>query len=302
MSTLLQILLDDILPIFIVIGFGFLFVRRTQTDMRAASRLTFFVLSPCLVFTSLIESDVAGSEIVQIAAFTISITLIIGLIAFSATRIFRFDPRRTAAFLLATMFVNAGNYGLGVNRLAFGAIAESRAVIYFVTSSIMVYTIGVTIARGGQGGWRAMLTELLHLPHIYALIAALIIRSINIQVPPPILHGLELPAAAAIPMMLLLLGGQLATLSVGEYWRPAFAASGISLIIAPIVAIGLAALFGLSGATRQATILEASMPAAVIITIIATEYDAEPKLVTATVIVSTLLSPITLTLLIAMLK
>jgi predicted permease len=100
----------------------------------------------------------------------------------------------------------------------------------------------------------------------------------------------------------LLLGGQLATLSVGEYWRPALAASGISLIIAPIIAFGLAALLGLSGPTRQAAILEASMPAAVIITIIATEYEAEPKLVTATVIVSTLISPITLTLLIAMLK
>ena len=302
MSTLLQILFEDILPIFVVIGLGFLFVRRTQSDLRSASRLTFFVLSPCLVLTSLITSNVGGSEVIQIAIFAIGIALIMGILARIVARWLRLTPRQTAAFLLGTMFVNAGNFGLGVNRLAFGAVTESRAIIYFVTSSIMVYTIGVAIARGGTGGGRAILKELLQLPHIYALIAALIIRLTSFQVPAPILNGLELPAAAAVPMMLLLLGGQLATISVGIYWRPALVASGLSLIVAPLVAFGLAALISMTGAARQAAILEASMPAAVINTIIATEYNAEPKLVTSTVVLSTLLSPITLTVIIAMLK
>jgi hypothetical protein len=301
-SDLLTILVEDILPIFVVIGLGFLFVRRTQTDLRPASRLTFFVLSPCLVLTSLITSNVGGGEVIQIAAFALIVALIMGVFAWIAARLLRLTPRQTAAFLLATMFVNAGNFGLGVNRLAFGDLTESRAILYYVTSSIMVYTIGVAVARGGHGGGRAIINELLHLPHIYALIVALIIRLTGFQVPQPIMNGLALPSAAAVPMMLLLLGGQLATISVGAYWRPALAASALSLIAAPLIAFGLAAVMGLTGATRQASILEASMPAAVINTIIATEYDAEPKLVTATVVLSTLLSPITLTVIIAMLK
>jgi predicted permease len=44
------------------------------------------------------------------------------------------------------------------------------------------------------------------------------------------------------------------------------------------------------------------MPAAVITTLIATEFDAEPKLVTGAVVLSTLLSPITLSIIIALLK
>lgn len=302
MSTLLEILVQDILPIFVVIGLGFGFARKTQPDIRALSRLTFYVLSPSLVFSALIQSDVEGGELVQIAVFVVGLVLVMGLLALGAARLLRFDPRQTAGFILAVTFVNAGNYGIGVNRLAFGAAAESRAVIYFVISSVLVYTVGVLIATGFKGGWRGTLKQLIRLPHIYALLIVAIVRATGLQIPAPILQGIHFPAQAAIPMMLLLLGIQLAGTSVGQYRRPALMGSGLSLLVAPAAAFGLAGLIGLNGAARQAAILQASMPAAVINTLIATEFEAEPKLVTGTVVLSTVLSPITLTIVIALLQ
>jgi malate permease and related proteins len=302
LSTLLEILVHDIVPIFVVIGLGYAFARRTQPELRTLSRLTFYILSPCLVFISLVESNIAGDEVVQIAVFVVTLTLAMGALAFIAARVLRLSTRQTSAFLLAVMFVNAGNYGLGVARLAFGPEVQARAVLYFVTSSVMVYTLGVLIAKGFAGGWRGAVKQLLGLPHIYALSAALIIRALQWQVPQPILEGLRFPAQAAIPLMLLLLGAQLVNAEVGQYWRPALVAAGLSLIVAPLVALGLASLFGLATQTRQAVVLEASMPAAVITTLIAIEFQAEPKLVTGTVVLSTLLSPITLSIVIALLK
>lgn len=302
MSTLLTILVHDILPIFIVLGLGFVFTRRTKPDLKAASRLTFYVLSPAFVFTSLNESQVTNGEMAQIGLFVVAITIVMGLLGWLVARAIRLTPRQTAGFLLASMFVNAGNYGLGVNRLAFGPEAEARATIYFVVSSILVYTVGVVVATSFAGGWRGVIKQLIGLPHIYALLAVLIVRMAGWQMPQPLVDGIGLPAKAAVPMMLLLLGGQLATATVGENWKPALAGSGLRLIVAPIVAFGLAGVFTLTGPARQAGILEASMPAAVINTIIAAEYESEPKLVTGTVVLSTLLSPLTLTVLIALLQ
>ncbi len=302
MSTLLEILIQDILPIFVVIGLGYFYARRTEPDLRTVSRLTFYVLSPALVFTSLIESNIAGGEIVQLAAFVTLMVLGMGLLAWLTGRSIHLAARPMSGFLLAVMFVNAGNYGLGVTRLAFGADAEARAIIYFVCSSILVYTLGTLIATGFAGGWRGALKQLITLPHLYALIAALVIRLTQWQVPQPIMEGLELPARAAIPMMLLLLGAQLASASVGSYWKPASLGTALRLVVAPLVAVGFAGLLHLSGPARQAGILEASMPAAVINTIIANQYEAEPQLVTGTVVISTLISPITLSIIIALLK
>ena len=302
MGTLIEILIDDIVPIFVVIGLGYAFARRTHADIRTVSRLTFYVLSPSLVFSSLVESNVEGGEVAQIAVFVVCVTLLMGVLAWLTARLLKFNSHQTAGFLLAVMFVNAGNYGLGVNQLAFGANAESRAVIYFVTSSVMVYTVGVLIATGHNGGMRGMLKQLFGLPHIYALLAVLIIRLTGFQVPKPILQGINFPAQAAIPMMLLVLGAQLANTSIGQYWKPALAGSGLSLLAAPLLAFTMAGVIGLSGAARQAAILQASMPAAVINTIVANEFEAEPKLVTGTVVLSTLLSPLTLTFIIALLR
>ena len=302
MSTLLEILVHDIVPIFVVIGLGYAYARRTQPSLPTLSHLTFYILSPSLVFISLVESNIAGGEVAQIAVFVVTLTLLMGVLALAVARLLRLSARQTSGFLLAAMFVNAGNYGLGVNRLAFGAEVETRAVLYFVTSSVLVYTFGVLIAKGFAGGWRGAIRQLLALPHIYALSAALIIRAAQWQVPQPILDGLSFPAQAAIPLMLLLLGAQLVHAEVGLYWRPALAATGLSLIIAPLVAFGLSSLLGLATQTRQAVVLEASMPAAVITTLIATEFQAEPKLVTGAVVLSTLISPITLSVVIALLK
>jgi malate permease and related proteins len=302
LSTLLEILVNDILPVFIVIGLGFAFARRNHSELRTATRLTFFVLSPCLVFVSLLESDMSGGETAQIFLFVVLMVLVMGALAWVTGRAMRLTQPQLIGFLLAAMFVNAGNYGLGVTKLAFGAAAEARAVIYFVSSSILIYTLGTLIASGFKGGWRGALKHLLTLPQVYALIAVFVIRVTGWQVPTPIMEALDLPARATIPVMLLLLGMQLANASVGEYWKAASVGTVLRLVIAPFVAVVFAALLNLSGPARQAGILEASMPAAVVSTLIANEYEAEPQLVTGTVLLSTLLSPISLSIIIALLQ
>jgi hypothetical protein len=69
--------------------------------------------------------------------------------------------------------------------------------------------------------------------------------------------------------------------------------------VTPLVALLLARWIGLSGMARQAAVLQASMPAAVVTTILAVEYELDATLVSGTVVLTTLLSPLTLTPLIA---
>jgi predicted permease len=80
------------------------------------------------------------------------------------------------------------------------------------------------------------------------------------------------------------------------------AASLLSLVATPLAAFGIAHLLGLRGAALQAGVLQASMPAAVVTTILALEFNVAPNFVTSVVCVTTLLSPFTLTVLIAYLQ
>jgi len=79
-------------------------------------------------------------------------------------------------------------------------------------------------------------------------------------------------------------------------------AVGVSLILMPLAAIGWAHVVGLQGPAFQAGVLQSSMPTAVMATILALEFDAQPQFVTSVVCIATLLSPLTVTLLIAYLQ
>jgi predicted permease len=78
-------------------------------------------------------------------------------------------------------------------------------------------------------------------------------------------------------------------------------ANGVRLIAAPAIALLLAVPFGLTGVARQVGVLQAAMPAAVMTTVLAAEFEVEPEFMTAVVFSSTLLSPLTLTPLLAFL-
>jgi predicted permease len=104
---------------------------------------------------------------------------------------------------------------------------------------------------------------------------------------------------AAIPVMILVLGMQLEGATVPKRARIVAAAAALSLLAAPLVALGLTWLLGLSGPAKQAGVVLASMPTAVVTTILALEFDAAPAFVTSVVFVTTILSPLTLAPLIA---
>jgi predicted permease len=125
-----------------------------------------------------------------------------------------------------------------------------------------------------------------------------------LKITPPLslMRPVSLLGNAALPAMLLILGMQLKRAVAPN--RPIVVATAVvlSLLVAPAIGIGLSSLLGLSGAARTAAIILASMPAAVVTTVLALEFDLDSTFVTSVVFVSTLLSPITLVLLIAYLK
>jgi hypothetical protein len=76
----------------------------------------------------------------------------------------------------------------------------------------------------------------------------------------------------------------------------------LTLAVTPLIAFGASAALGLEGTARQAAILQSGMPSAVLTTILALEFDVAPAFVTACVTLSTVISPLTVTLLIAALQ
>jgi len=300
-DTLLPLFSNNILPIFFTAGTGFILGKMLDLDPKPISRVTFYIFSPCLVYKLLTENELKQNAIFQMVGIAFGSVLLIGLITIIISKFLKFTRKMTVAVMLPAMFVNAGNYGLALNDYAFGEDALAYASIYFVTSSTMMYTIGVVVASMGKATFTDSVRGLFRLPTLYAVMIAFLFKQMAWGLPMSIQRPIDLLAQAAIPAMLVLLGLQLQRAAWGSHGLALGTAAIIRLVISPIVAYGLSIPLALEGPSMQAGITEASMPSAVMGTVLATEFNAEPEFVTTVVTITTLLSPLTLTPILALL-
>ncbi|HEY3214852.1 MAG TPA: AEC family transporter [Candidatus Eisenbacteria bacterium] len=236
------------------------------------------------------------------AGFTAASMMGLGAVAFAITRLLGWPRTRSTAVVLCALLPNAGNFGMSANLLAFGPAGLTQASLFFLASSVVTFTVGVLVASLGRVGLRSALLGLLKVPAIWAVVLGLAALRLGWTLPRPATSALHLLADGCIPAFLVILGIQLHEAGARGPAGPVVLAAGLRLLGGAATGLALAPLFGLEGAARQAGVLQAATPTAVITTILATEYDVEPGLVTSVVFFTTLLSPLTLTPLLALLR
>jgi predicted permease len=299
---LADIFAADILPVFLVAGVGFLLARFARIDVRPLSRVSLHGLAPVLMFHLLITSQISGNLFGRVAVLCLIVTGSMGVLGWLAGAALRLDRQTRIGLLLVVMFSNGGNYGLPVALFAFGRDALAYATVYFVTGGVLTYTIGVSLAASGRTPVRKALAGVSRIPAVYGVIAAGLLLASGRTLPGPAMKAVELLSDAALPMMMLVLGMQLERAALPRRPSAVAAAALLSLAVSPLLALGAAHVLGLAGAALQAAVVQAAMPTAVVTTIIALEYDAEPAFVTSVVVATTAVSPFTLTMLIAYLQ
>ncbi|MSV35357.1 MAG: AEC family transporter [Bryobacterales bacterium] len=302
MSLLISILLSDILPIFAIASAGFLLARFAAVEVKTVSRVVFYALLPCLAFRMLVAYDQPGTLVGRLMLLAALIMAAMAALGYVAGKGFGLGGKHLRSFLMVVMFSNSGNYGLPVVRFAFGPEALTDATVFFLTGSVLTYLAASFFAGSHRGRLAGALEKVWRMPSLYGVAAALLVRAAGWQVPQGLLRPVEMLSDSALPVMILVLGMQLER----AVWpaRPGIVmlAVGISLLVTPFVALGLAALLGITGPARQAAVVLSSMPVAVMTTILALEFEMSPEFATSAVFLSTVLSPLTLAPLIAYLQ
>lgn len=301
MTELLSLFWNNLLPIFLIAGIGFIIGRWLDISPKPLSQVVFYIFSPALIFTLIADSELSGAIILRIGLIVFVIALVLALLAYVLGRPFHLSRKLMAATILVTILPNAGNYGLSVNLFSFGEEALAYASVYFSFSVILMYTFGVVVASMGTVDLKQSLIALLKVPSLYAVFLAFIFLAYQLQLPSPLEKSVTLLSDASIPAMLVLLGLQFQNLTRNINLHALSLATILKLVISPLIGLGLAALLGLGSAATQAVASQAAMPSAVTNTVLATEYNVEPEFVAGVVFYTTILSPLTVTPLLALL-
>jgi predicted permease len=298
----LQILWQVIAPIFLMMGVGYGVQRTLGFDIRSLTRLNFWIFVPSFLFVKIVSSSLSFRELVSVALhFTIFFLLMFAL-AWGAATLIGAGERMRRAMTASVLFYNSGNYGVPVAQLAFpgSLIAESVQAITMTMQNFTNFTIGLSLHAGGQEGMgrRDTILAMFKLPMIYTFIAAAVWRTFSLPVPGPVWQALETLAQGLVPIALVTLGAQMATLKSHRFTREMSVTLLLRLILGPVLAFFIVKLLHIEGLLAQAIVVSTSFPTAINSALLAIEYNNEPDYAAATVFYSTLISSATVSLVI----
>ncbi|MDX6152223.1 AEC family transporter [Marinococcus sp. PL1-022] len=301
MSFLPLIMLEVMLPIFILLLLGAVLHRIYDFHLSTLSKLLTGLFLPVVIFTNISAMEVESFVLLDVGTFLIIQFLLLALLAGVCAKLFGMDAKLTAIFKNSVVLMNSGNFGLPVSQLVFASnpLGVSIQIIVLMFQNFLTFTYGIfTSATTQKSGIKENMAPLFKTPTIYALALGLVFYIFNLSLPKAAEQVLNQIAAGFTALALLVLGAQIAYPKL-KYLSPVFFFTiSLRLVGAPLIALGIIWLLQLEGTTAQALFIASSFPMSRNSALFALEYDNYPEYAAQSVLISTMLGGVTVSIVI----
>ncbi|TWT27764.1 AEC family transporter [Planomicrobium sp. CPCC 101110] len=295
-------ILNVVLPVFLLMGVGFVVGKWMKIDSKSVSDLSIYVFSPALFFYSISASQMDMGDFGRIVLFAFSLFLIFALFIYAVGKIFKWDKTYQNTLMLASGFPNAGNYGLPIILFAYGEEGVAIGIIYLAMQSFLMNSAGVFYASNhAHVPKKDIFLQVVQMPGVIAILLALALKIAGIPIPAAVENATGLLGQASIPTMLTLLGVTLASIRIKNVLSFIGTAAVFKLIALPALAFLLLGLIYPAGSLEAKVLLVgAATPTAATTTLLAIKFGMNPDMVSSAMFVSTVASIVTIPLLLLM--
>jgi hypothetical protein len=297
-------LLDVILPVFLVIGFGYTVRWRGLFTDAHVDALVYFTQTfaiPCLLFRAISTLDLAASF-----DWRLLVSFYVG--AFSGFTagflggrfLFGRSWEDSVAIGFCALFSNTVLLGLPIMERAFGPEALTGNFAIIALHSPLCYGVAITameIARARGAPARQLPKKVLKAMFSNALIVGIslgfVVNLGGIPLPLIMTDALDLMVRAALPAALFSLGGVLYRYKPAGDMRAILFVCAISLVLHPVIVWGLGTALGLGPDAFRSAVVTAAMAPGVNTYVFANMYGAARRVAASSVLVGTALSILT---------
>jgi hypothetical protein len=300
----MSILLQVILPVFLVIGFGYLAVWQkwfSDSGVEALMKFTQTFAIPCLLFRAVSTLDLSQTfHFALLGSFYFGAVCGFCLGLFGARFLFKRTWDDSVAIGFCCLFSNSVLLGLPITERAYGTAALTANFAIIAVHAPICYGIGITVmelVRGRGSSAPELLRKVLQAIFKNALVIALglgfFVNLLGLILPVILTDGLDLLANAALPAALFGLGGVLVRYRPEGDLRVIFYICAISLLVHPSLVWITGRYFDLSETDFRSAILTAAMAPGINAYIFANMYGTARRVAASAVLISTALTIIT---------
>lgn len=256
------------------------------------SRLVFFVLSPVLLFVVLSRADVPTLFSAILPVSIIAAAVILGLYVLASVLLFRRSIGETVIGALSAAQVNSNNIGIPISAYLLGNAAYSAPVILFQLLVLMPIALAILDATtSGSRSFARVMRQTAKNPMLIGSALGVLVAVLELELPPLVMDPLAFVADACVPIMLISYGmslyGQRVLASSGRV-PDILLASGLKLLVMPVVAWLVGIAFGLSSAQLLVVVVLAALPTAQNVFNFSQRYDVGERISRDVILLTTI--------------
>lgn len=296
---------QTMLKLFLLLILGFVLFKCHIFDEytnKKISALIVNVASPMLIISSIAGVEGSNKSIVFLMIGA-GILMYIGFIILGKiiNRIFPFSKKDWPVYECMVVFANTGFMGYPVLLDVFGQEAVFYASLIHMAFNFFVYTYAIMcLTKGDDSEFKLNFKQLLT-PGIILIFVGIFIYLFDIQLPSVLMDTINSVGSLTAPLSMMMIGSSLAVYPIKDSftdWR-SYVFAFVRLMIVPFVTMIMCRLLHIDAYYANITIITNAMPVGSMVLMLATQYNANVKIVTRNIVVSTLLSVITIPIVVA---
>lgn len=266
---LIDLLFTKLMPIVILIVIGFYWKKKELPfDKDMISSLLMNLGTPALLIASINNKDLTVDNMLTILIYGTSLIIVCTVLT---TVYLKIEGKEVRPFLQSFIFPNTGGLGIPIVYVLLGETAFVYAITFSILINIYHFTIGLWLANNSLNIKKALQT-----PVLYALVAALLFKGTNTEVPSVIEDVCKMLGGIVIPLMLIAFGSSLVGIKIGENLKAI--RMGIARVIIGFLVVYMAYILGDFEHIIIATLLiQYSMPIATTSYLFAFKFNGPDK-------------------------
>lgn len=297
------------LPIFLLIILGkVLKTTKIINDefTKTADRYVFRIALPALLFSDLTENNVGSAFDGKYVLFCFSVTIFSIAVLWGLTEKFMKNEEQKGAFIQGSYRSSAAILGLAFINNMYDSVGMAPLMIIGCVPLYNIFAVVILTLKGDNGGKKPNMKEtfinVMKNPILLSILIALPFALLNLHFPSFVNKAIGSVANTATPLALISIGASFEGKKALKKMKPTLLASFIKLILLAGLFLPLAVFFGYRNQELMALLVMLGSPTTVSSYIMAKNTGNDGILTSSIIVLTTLLSSLTLTLWIFVLK
>lgn len=293
----IQIILHQLLTLFLLMGFGFVLFRigwMPPDFNRALTRLLIHVAMPLLIFDSVLKLEQRAplSTVLLVLSAALSLYLMLPLFGWVISRALYVPKAQRGLYIYMTTFSNVGFMGFPLISALLGPEAVFYTALFNLIFNLSSFSYGILLISSGNESKESPRLSMLLSPGILLSLLALIWYFAALPFPAPAADVIGYLGGLTTPLAMLLTGASIASLKLGDMVRdirmyPFLLLKQIAL---PLCLYPLFRFFIRDELILNVSLIMLSLPVANSAVLFSIEYHADEALAARGVFLTTLCS------------